>query len=151
MKGAFLLDVNVLVALFDPDHVHHDLAHDWFAECGRAAWATCPVTENGFVRVLANPSYGATVSRASEVVERLRIFCGTGGHSFWPDEVSLTDTSLFDPAMLRGHRQLTDIYLLGLATRRRGRLATFDRSIPLKAVRGATRATLQVIEPAEIA
>jgi toxin-antitoxin system PIN domain toxin len=149
VSRVFLLDVNVLVALFDPDHVHHDLAHDWFAESGRAAWATCPVTQNGFVRVLANPAYGAPVARASELVDRLRTFCGSGGHAFWPDDVSLTDTSLFVPAMLAGHRQLTDIYLLGLAVRKRGHLATFDRTIPLKAVRGAGPDSLQVIAPVE--
>lgn len=148
MSRAFLLDVNVLVALFDPDHVHHDLAHDWFADCGRKAWATCPVTENGFVRVLANPRYGATIARPGELVGRLRAFCASGGHTFWPDEVSLADGSLFDAAVIAGHRQLTDVYLLGLAARRGGHLATFDRTVPLKAVRGAPD-TLQVIVPGE--
>jgi toxin-antitoxin system PIN domain toxin len=150
VRRAYLLDVNVLVALFDPDHVHHDLAHDWFADVGRPAWATCPVTENGFVRVLCNPGYGASVARASELIERLRVFRESGGHSFWPDEISLTDASLFDPAMLAGHRQVTDIYLLGLASRNRGYLATFDRTIPVKAVRRAGHDTLQLIEPAGV-
>ena len=148
MSRVCLLDVNVLVALFDPDHVHHDLAHDWFADEGHSAWATCPLTENGFLRVLSNPAYGSPVSRPGELLRRLRAFRASGGHSFWPDEVSLTDAALFDAAMLAGHRQLTDIYLLGLATRRGGSLATFDRTIPLKAVRGATADNLQVIEPA---
>jgi toxin-antitoxin system PIN domain toxin len=150
VSRAFLLDVNVLVALFDPEHVHHDLAHDWFADCGRAAWATCPVTENGFVRVLSNPAYGTTTERAVELVERLRAFRSSGGHTFWGDTVSLTDTSLFHPAMLGGYRQLTDIYLLGLAVRHGGRLATFDRTIPVRAVRGAANETLQVIAPAVV-
>lgn len=148
MTRVHLLDVNVLVALFDPDHVHHDLAHDWFAQCGRQAWATCPVTENGFVRVLSNPGYGARVTRASELIERLHAFCASGGHTFWPADVSIADESVFRRAMLAGHRQLTDVYLLGLAVRRRGCLATFDRSIPFGAVRGASRDTLQIIEPA---
>ena len=143
-----LLDVNVLIALFDPDHVHHDLAHDWFADHERDGWATCPVTENGFVRVLANPAYGAVVSRPAEIVDRLRRFCASKRHVFWPDGVSLSDARVFDPAYIRGHRQVTDIYLLGLAKRHSGRLATFDTTIPLAAVRGATRGTLAVITPA---
>jgi predicted nucleic acid-binding protein len=62
-----LLDVNVLVALFDPDHVHHEVAHDWFADNGPRGWATCPLTESGFVRVVSNPSYGTTQYRATDV------------------------------------------------------------------------------------
>jgi toxin-antitoxin system PIN domain toxin len=144
-----LLDVNVLVALFDPDHVHHDAAHDWFADTGRSAWATCPLTEAGFLRVLSNPAYGGTVPRAVELADRLRRFCSSDGHEFWQGEVSLLDTSLFDLSRAGGHRRLTDIYLLGLAHQRGGRLVTFDRTIPIKAVRGATPASLEVIAPAE--
>jgi toxin-antitoxin system PIN domain toxin len=147
MSPVALLDVNVLVALFDPDHVHHDLAHDWFADHRRHGWATCPVTENGFVRVLSNPAYGSPVARAAELIERLRTFCASGSHTFWPDDVSLTDASLFDPSLLAGSRHVTDVYLLGLAARRGGCLATFDRTIPLAAARGATPRTLQVIAP----
>jgi hypothetical protein len=144
-----LLDVNVLVALFDPDHVHHELAHDWFADNRAAGWATCPLTENGFVRVLANPAYGATVTRAADLVERLRRFRASGHHHFWPDAVSLCDETLFDRRLLGGHRQVTDAYLLGLAKKMGGRLASFDRTTPLKAVRGATAAMLTVISAVE--
>jgi toxin-antitoxin system PIN domain toxin len=140
-----LLDVNVLVALFDPDHVHHDLAHDWFGDHHQRGWATCPVTENGFVRVLANPAYGATVTRPKELVERLARFCSTRQHVFWTDAVSLADPQIFNPAMIRGHRQVTDVYLLGLARKMGGCLATFDRTIPLGAVIGATPSTLAVV------
>jgi hypothetical protein len=143
-----LLDVNLLVALFDPDHIHHENAHDWFADNRSLGWATCPVTENGFVRVLANPAYGAAVARPSELVARLRRFCRGTHYHFWTDDVSLRDETLFDPAFLGGHRQLTDIYLLGLARKRGGRLATFDRTIPYKAVVGARRDLLEVIAPA---
>lgn len=143
-----LLDVNLLIALFDSDHIHHDLAHDWFADHHDEGWATCPVTENGFTRVLANPAYGATVARPADLVDRLRQFCASKHHVFWPDAVSLRDTSLFNPAFIRGHRQLTDIYLLGIAIQAGGRLATFDRTIPPAAVRGATRARIAVIAAA---
>jgi hypothetical protein len=143
-----LLDVNLLVALFDPDHVHHDLAHDWFADHRAGGWATCPVTENGLVRVLANPHYGAALTRPLELMERLRRFCASGQHAFWPATLSLRDEELFKPAFIRGHRQLTDVYLLGLAVKMGGCLATFDRTIPLGAVAGATREALQVVSSA---
>lgn len=143
-----LLDVNLLVALFDPDHIHHETAHDWFADNQSGGWATCPVTENGFVRVLANPAYAASISRPSELVARLRRFCKGADYHFWIDDVSLLDETLFDPAFLSSHRQLTDIYLLGLAKKHGGRLATFDRTIPLKAVVGARRELLEVVAPA---
>ena len=149
MSRTALLDVNVLVALFDPDHIHHEMAHDWFAQDGRASWTTCPVTEAGFLRVLSNPRYTGAVIRAADLAERLRRFCGSGGHQFWQDELSLLDESLFDLSRIAGHRQLTDVYLLGLAHKRRGRLVTFDRAIPVRAVKGATATSLDVIAPVE--
>jgi toxin-antitoxin system PIN domain toxin len=143
-----LLDVNVLLALFDPDHIHHAIAHDYFVDQRDTGWATCPVTENGFIRLVSNPATGFPEQRAVEVVERLATFRRSGYHRFWQDEVSLCDTGLFNAALVRGHRQVTDIYLLGLATRHGGALATFDRSIPISAVVGATTDNLQVIGPA---
>lgn len=148
MARVSLLDVNVLVALFDPDHVHHDLAHDWFADHRADGWATCAVTENGFVRVISNPRYQPNAPRPSVALDQLRRFCASGKHQFWADGVSLRDTALFDLANARGHRQVTDVYLLGLAKRMGGRLATFDRSIPISAVKGARPDALAVIEPA---
>ncbi|MEO8678793.1 MAG: TA system VapC family ribonuclease toxin [Vicinamibacterales bacterium] len=142
-----LLDVNVLVALFDPDHVHHEIAHDWFADRESDGWATCPITENGFVRVVANPAYGSGV-RSGALVENLRKFRGASSrHAFWPAAASLTDDTLFNTAMVSGYRQLTDIYLLGLAHKMGGCLATFDKTIPLKAVVGAKATTLELIAP----
>ena len=149
MKAASLLDVNVLVALFDPDHVHHELAHDWFAEHGRHAWATCPITENGFLRVLGNPAYGAAVGRLADLAERFSRFRASGGHLFWEDSVSLFNAGFCDWTAGVGHKQLTDIYLLALARARGGRLVTFDRSIPLRAVKGATSKHRVVVAAAE--
>lgn len=140
-----LLDVNVLVALFDPDHVHHEIAHDWFADHKVDGWATCPITENGFARVLANPAYNGTVTRLEQIVERLRLFRESGHHHFWHDSVSLADLATIRPSYMRGHRQVTDVYLLALAARMGGRLATFDRSIPVSAVVGATKNTIAAI------
>jgi len=149
MSRVALLDVNLLVALFDPDHVHHDLAHDWFEDNRSAGWATCPVTENGFVRVLSNPAYGSAVTRVASLVEGLRKFCASGHHQFWPDAVSLRDEKLFNLSLLGGHRHLTDTYLLGLAKKMQGRLVTFDRSIALKAGVGAGSETLEVVSAAD--
>jgi toxin-antitoxin system PIN domain toxin len=149
MTGAALLDVNLLVALFDPDHVHHELAHDWFSESRASGWATCAVTENGLVRVLANPKYGSQVSGVPAILERLAKFRSSGHHRYWDGDVSLTDSAVFKPALIRGHRQVTDVYLLGLAVKHGGRLATFDRSIPAGAVVGATAKKLEVIGPVE--
>ena len=145
MSGVALLDVNVLVALFDPDYVHHELAHDWFADHRSAGWATCPVTENGFLRVLSNPAYGRDALRPDRLVERLRKFRASGNHVFWTDSVSLSDGRLFNLALAPGFRQVTDVYLLGLARKMRGCLATFDRAIPVRAVIGAARSNLQII------
>jgi hypothetical protein len=143
-----LLDVNLLVALFDPGHIHHEMAHDWFSDHRTHGWATCPVTENGFVRVLSAPRQDTAPTRAVELVERLRQFCSSPQHTFWPASLSLTDEKIFRPGLMRGHRQVTDVYLLGLAVSMGGCLATLDRAIPVTAVVGATRDNLQVISSA---
>lgn len=148
MSRPALLDVNLLVALFNQDHIHHEPAHDWFADNQMYGWATCPLTELGLVRILANPTYWSEAERTAIVLERLRTFCASGHHHFWRDAMSLADDTLFDLSYASGHRQLTDVYLLGLAVRRDGRLATFDRSIPLRAVVGAKPESLAVIAPA---
>jgi hypothetical protein len=149
MARVALLDVNVLVALFFPEHVHHDLAHDWFAEAHRHGWATCPTTENGFVRVAAQLPSDAGPRRPDVLIDHLRRFCASSHHHAWTDVVSLRDESLFEPRFIPGHRHITDIYLLGLARKKGGRLVTFDRTIPLGAVKGATPAVLDVIAPVE--
>lgn len=132
-----LLDVNVLVALFDPMHVHHEDAHRWFGLNRKRGWSTCPITINGCVRVLSNPAYPTVTATPSEVAERLLELSDTPDHHFWPDDVSLTDSSLFRWQLIGGHQKISDVYLLGLAVRHHGRLVTFDRSVPMKAVHGA--------------
>jgi hypothetical protein len=133
---ATLLDVNVLVALFDPMHVHHEAAHEWFGTIRQGGWATCPLTENGMVRILANPNYPGRMTTIGDAIARLVSFRESGHHTFWPDTASISE-EVIRPAHIQGYRQLTDIYLLALAVRNEGRLATFDRAIPLSAVRGA--------------
>ena len=140
-----LLDVNLLVALFDPDHVHHDTAHDWFADSRRRGWATCPITENGVVRILSNLKYSPVAEPAARIVDRLRTFCESGHHVFWADDVSLRDAARFAPGAPISHRQVTDVYLLGLAKRHGGRMATFDRTIPLDFVSGGAPDDLIII------
>jgi hypothetical protein len=151
MSRVSLLDINVLIALFDRDHVHHDAAHDWFADDRADGWASCPMTESGFVRILSGSRYPFPKADATVpgLIRQLQRFCTNSRHQFWPDAISLRDEHLFDTASIGGHRKLTDVYLLGLATHHGGRLVTFDRGIPLQAVRQATQANLAIIEPAD--
>ena len=135
--AAYLLDVNVLVALFDPAHPNHRDAHRWFASHRQLGWASCPVTLHGCIRVLSNPAYPTVQARPEEVMDHLRVLCSRPDHEFWRESVSLLDDRLFRGRMIEGHNKITDVYLLGLALRHKSRLATFDRSIPLKAVVGA--------------
>lgn len=138
MARVALLDVNVLVALFDGDHVHHEAAHDWFTQARRHRWATTAFTENGVIRILSNPAYHAAALTASSVRGHLQRFCALDGHVFWPGDVSLLQEDVITPHAVVTHRQLTDVYLLALAVRHDGCLATFDTSIPLSVVKGAT-------------
>ena len=131
-----LLDVNVLLALFDPHHIHHEPAQAWFSAEGHRGWATCPITENGFVRIASQPSYPSSPGDVTVVRRLLAELCRSEHHRFWPDAVSLRDEQLFEPASLVPSGHLTDVYLLGLAVHQRGRLITFDRRIPVAAVRG---------------
>jgi hypothetical protein len=140
----FLVDVNILIALFDPAHVHHDLAHEWFGDNRSRGWATTPLTENAVLRIIANPKYGSNSERAGQVAPRLQAFCAADDHRFWPATISLCDPAQFNLAFA-SHRHLADVYLLALAKVNGGVLATFDRSIPLKAVSGATPDLLEVI------
>ncbi len=132
-----LLDVNVLVALHDPLHLHHEDAHLWFGRNRKYGWATCPLTINGCVRVLSNPAYRTVDATPAEVIEKLKSLCATPDHHFWADSLPLFDDTLFRAAAIRGHQNITDAYLLGLAVRNHGKLATFDGAIPVKAVLGA--------------
>ncbi len=143
-----LLDVSVLLPLFDSSHVHHELAHDWFQDQRREGWATCPLTENGLVRLATRVGYANPPLRPADIVSRLATLRRTGRHEFWPATLSLTDDRLFDAARIRGHKQITDSYLLGLAKSNGGALATFDQSIHLGSVKGATRQHLMVISAA---
>ena len=131
-----LLDVNVLIALLDGDHTSHDAAWMWFNEHAQNGWASCPITQNGCIRVLTHPGYPNARS-VTEVVERLRSATADPSHEFWPDSHSLLDSTAVDITRVHGPKQLTDVYLLSLAVRNGGRLVTFDAGISLGAVKGA--------------
>ncbi len=138
----YLLDINLLLALSDPMHVHHEAAHRWFAERGRHSWATCPLTQNGFVRIASHPNYP---NRPGDVLATLAILsqlCEAQGHQFWPEDISILE--ILEPGAIITHAQITDTYLAGLAVHKGGRLATMDRRIPIDAVRGGKEA-LEVI------
>ena len=138
---AFLLDVNILIALVDSDHVHHAMAQSWFGNHHQSGWATCPLTENGMVRVLSQPTYPSGQRTPAEVIEILGALRSAfrPSHEFWPDDLSLTDDSVFDRAMLAGARQVTDAYLLGMVARRAGSsLVSFDRALPWQAAQGGS-------------
>jgi len=139
-----LLDVNVLIALLDSDHASHDTAMSWFAKHAREGWASCPITQNGCVRIMSNPSYPNPLP-VQAVMKRLADACQQDVHEFWSDEVSLLDPDIFDSTRIHGLRQLTDIYLLALAVQQQGRFVTFDTGIVLAAVRNATMHNLVVL------
>lgn len=128
--------MNVLVALFDPGHLHHQAAHKWFARTREGGWATSPQTENGFVRVVSNPAYPGRRTTVADAVARLRRFAASGHHTPWPDDVSILREQVLDPSHLAGHGEITDAYLLALAVHHQGALATFDPSIRTSAVPG---------------
>lgn len=131
-----LLDVNLLIALFDADHSHHHTARSWWVAERDRGWASCPLTQNGFVRIISGFGYSRPI-RTAEAVDLMAQQIALGGHEFWPDDVSILDPDVFDHTYFLGPKQLTDVYLLALAVRNSGRLVTFDRGIPLGAVRGA--------------
>jgi uncharacterized protein len=140
-----LLDVNVLVALFDPAHVHHEAAHAWFGVNRENRWATCALTENAFVRVLCNPAYPGRRTTLDDATSRLHTFCSDREHVFWSDSISVRDRGRFRWNHVQGHRQLTDVYLLALAMSNQGRLATFDSTISLRSVERAEARNLEII------
>ena len=125
----FLLDVNTLVALFDEAHIHHFAAHAWFSQHGAKGWATCPITENGLLRILSHPAYPNSPLPMAELAQRLEEFKkGSEVHSFWSNDYSMSEW-LSDERLTIGSGHSTDAYLLNLCKRNKGWLATFDRRI----------------------
>jgi hypothetical protein len=138
----YLLDVNLLLALTDPAHIHHDAAHRWFADKGHGSWATCPLTENGFLRIGSHPKYPNRPGDVIAMFGILRQLCSASGHQFWAEDISLLQ--ILAPGAIITHAQITDVYLAGLAVHKKGQLATLDQRIPVHAVRGG-EAVLELI------
>ncbi len=136
----FLLDVNVLIALIDPSHVQHDRAHEWFELKGHKAWATCPLTENGVLRIVGHPRYPNSPGSPAAVAELLVPFRALPGHDFWPDDVSLFERQHVKAGHLLDSAHVTDSYLLALARAHHGQLASFDQRLVTDAVVDGTRA-----------
>ena len=139
-----LLDVNVLIALLDADHTLHARATTWFASQAHSGWASCPITQNGCIRIMSHPGYPNGLP-VRAVIERLTQASSSSLHEFWADEVSLLDVGVVDSARIHGPRQLSDIYLLALAVRRKACFVTFDASVPLDAVTGASKKHILIL------
>ncbi len=141
-----LLDVNIIIALLDPDHAFHERSHVWWAANANSGWASCPITENGVVRIMSHPGYSSGARfTPGDLISRLELFARQSDHEFWPDDISLRNDAIFAAERLHTSRQITDIYLLALAVKHGGRLATFDQGIPLSAVRNAKVENITVV------
>ncbi len=134
-RAVSLLDVNVLIALFEPNHIHHSLAHNWFADARSDGWATCPLTQNGFIRITSQRSY-AYPTTPHLAIKSLRQLTSHSDHNFWSDSVSLLDSSVCDATRLSSSAQIRDSYLLALAKQNEGILITFDKRLVSSAVLG---------------
>jgi toxin-antitoxin system PIN domain toxin len=131
-----LLDINVLIALHDREHVQHERAALWLESNIAHGWASCPLTQNGCLRIMSQPGYSSPQPLAI-LIAMLQGSTGTAFHVLWSDDISLLDSQHFQHAHIHSHNQLTDLYLLALAVKHGGRLVSFDQRIPLSAVPGA--------------
>ena len=135
-----LLDANLLIALGDSQHVHHRRAQSWFHSQRGRAWATCPLTQNAFLRILGSPGYPAKIGDPASLRTLLQRICATPGHQFWADDVSLLDAEIF--TSLPPSKYLTDIYLLALAAKHQAQLASLDQRIDPRLVHRGREAYL---------
>ena len=139
-----LLDVNVLIALFDQDHVDHVRAREWFGREIASGWASCAITQNGFVRIVSQSGYPSPIT-PHEAISRLQRATATEHHEYWPCSMSILDAKTIDGSRILGPRQVTDAYLLATAVANGGRFVTFDRSVPVAAVPSANADHLVVV------
>jgi uncharacterized protein len=144
---AYLLDVNVLLALLWPGHAFHEKAQRWFAGSAAKGWATCPIIEAAFVRIASTPAFSPRAVSPREALEVLQQNVKHPAHQFWPDDLSLTDGLVRLQNRIVGHKQVVDAYLLALATHHRGKLATLDKRMTELAEKGSqTAAHLELID-----
>ncbi len=144
-----LLDTSVLIALCDPSHAMHAITIAWLdhtTAVTNTGIATCPIVENGAVRILSQPKYSASLPIGTpSAIHAVRQIRNVRGHAFWSDDVSVLDERAFDAPLLVGPSQITDAYLLALAVAHGGQLATLDTRLMIAAARGATRSHLITI------
>lgn len=142
-----LLDVNVLIALFDTNHIFYDKAHEWLTSNAKQGIATCPITENGFIRILSHTNYSSKFQLTpTEVINRLKSFIAYHDHAFWADSLSLCDEAHYNIKHLIGSKQVTDSYLLGLAIAYGGKLVTLDKNLVRLTVRNFSDQHLTIIQ-----
>ena len=139
-----LLDVNVLVALLDAGHLHHATATRWLAAHAKSGWASCPLTQNGCLRILSLASY-PNAQPTAVVADRLARAMAGAHHVFWPDSISVLEAGVLHWDRVLTSRQITDTYLLALAAAQGGRLVTFDRGISTEAVPAASKKHLVIL------
>lgn len=135
----YWLDANVLIALLDRLHLFHDAAHRWWTQTEPRHWASCPLTENAFVRICSHPRYGNRPGNPGVVAGLLRQFISLGNHRFWPDQLSLFDTAHFELDRINHSGELIDVYLLALAASNNAQLATLDHKLRANAPRAGAK------------
>ena len=140
-----LLDVNVLVSLLDANHEHHAATKGWFTQ-NNGPWASCPITQNGYLRIVTLQSYSNTIS-VKEAIKKLSQAVSTPKHKFLYDNISLLEQQHFAHKHIQGPKQLTDIYLLALSVFHGARFVTLDKGVSPDAVPQATHASVHVIRP----
>jgi uncharacterized protein len=139
-----LLDVNVLIALLDEAHIGHAVATRWMSGAIDQGWASCPITQNGCIRIMSQPAYPGALP-VTDVALRLAEATQHDSHRFWPDDISLLEARVIDWQHVLGHRQVTDAYLMALAVRHQGQFVTFDGRVNLSSVAGASANHLRVL------
>jgi toxin-antitoxin system PIN domain toxin len=146
VKAAFLLDVNVLIAMAWPTHRAHKTTHEWLSRRAGEGWATCPLTQIAFVRILSNPAFSPNALSPGDAVALLQANLNHPAHRFWADELGFVQTAAPFIPRLAGHQQVTDAYLLGLAMHKKGKLATMDRAVlALLPERSSERALIELV------
>ena len=140
-----LLDVNVLISLLDANHAHHQAVMGWFGQ-NNGRWASCPITQNGYLRVVTQQSYPNTIS-ITAAIRTLTQAVSTPNHEFLSDDISLLDPQLVAHKHIQGPKQFPDIYLLALSVSHGARFVTLDTGVPRVAVPRATNASMHVITP----
>ena len=143
-----LLDVNVLIALLWRGHESHQTVQRWFARNSRAGWATCALTQAAFVRIVSNPAFSSAAAAPGEALALLEANLAHPHHRYWTDDAGFVETVRAVAGQIRGHRQVTDAYLLGLALRHKGRIATLDTAISSLLPSGVRRDAVELLRTA---